>query len=240
MPIGPYGGAPGFRSPAMRSPRPMGGDGRPFSQGGEPTMNPRTGMTYGSALGGGLGGQRPAGTQMFSGVHSPSSMGGVGSTPFENYAATAGPGRMNQQEFRQSGQVGDYSNVNMMRSALGLDPAAHPFAIQAARQQGGGPLDALRKRAMRGGRQPTGRGGGLAPGVYGGGTFNPQPSAPGTYTAPYSTFGPNGTNPLPIFGGTSIPWTPPNPALSALPTTMPINPQPYGGPGQIPYSTVLR
>lgn len=173
MPIGPYGGAPGFRSPAMRSPKPAvggAGSGGPLDAGGgNPAPRP-------------MAPERPAGTQMFSGMRSPTSFGGTQVTPYERYMGTNPADRMNQKEFWQSGQAPQYSTSNVIRSALGMDPAAHPLVADALRrrrmQPGQGGPGMGRGGPARGQVWPElgGRpavGGGM--GGYGSGTFAPAP-----------------------------------------------------------------
>lgn len=126
MPIGPYGGAPGFRR--MTSPQPSSGAGYY-----KPEPRP-------------MGPPQPApGTQMFSGAFSApsdsrrmSSIGGARVTPYENYRAQPGTQDMNRQEFWQSGQAPQYSQVNVMRQAMGMPALAGEDIV-----------DALKKRKQR-------------------------------------------------------------------------------------------
>lgn len=131
MPIGPYGGAPGFRR--MTSPKPAGALD---SGAGYYKPDPRP-----------MAPTRPAGTQMFSGAFSApsdsrrmSSIGGARVTPYENYRAQPGTQDMNRQQFWQSGQAPQYSQVNLMRAAMG-QPALTQDDLMAAlkrRRQGRG------------------------------------------------------------------------------------------------------
>lgn len=220
MPIGPYGGAPGFRSPAMRSPKPQmggGGSGGPLDAGGgNPAPRP-------------MAPERPAGTQMFSGMRAPSSFGGTQVTPYERYMGTNPADRMNQQEFWKSGQAQQYSPTNMIRSALGMDPAAHPLVA-----------DALRRKRMQAG---PGRGG---PGLGGPNTWH-EPVGRGGYGMPATGVGSIAPQPRPMgppisgLGGGLPPgdYAFPMPSwASTPPSTMPVPPSILGAPD--PRTTVLR
>lgn len=215
MPIGPYGGAPGFRSSSMRSPKPAMGDmgsGGPVSSGGNPAPRP-------------MAPERPAGTQMFSGMRSPTSLGGTQVTPYERYTGTNPADRMNQKEFWQSGQAQQYSPTTMIRSALGMDPSAHPLVAGALRRKRmqagpgrggpglGGPSIQGRPTPWH---EPVDRGG------YGSGTFAPQPRPMGP---PISGLGGDYSFQMPAWAATP-------------PSTMPMPPSILGAPD--PRNTVLR
>ena len=163
--IGPFGGGPGYRRQTppgvggltqdprggggfeggLRSPqpRPMGPPS-PSIQ-GRPTMfpgaqNPGNPAILGRPLGAGrpytpgFGGQRDASRSM-------NSLGGVRKTPYENYVDSGPDDRMNIQEFRQAGMAPQYSNLNVMRQASGLEPLTPEQMQQMAKQRqasGGG------------------------------------------------------------------------------------------------------
>lgn len=123
MPIGPYGGAMGFRR--MTSPQPSTGAGY-YKPDPRPMGPPQS---------------RP-GTQMFSGAFSApsesrraSSAGGFRVTPYENYRAQPGTQGMNRQEFWQSGQAPQYSQVNVMRQAMGMPPIAGEDVVSALKKR---------------------------------------------------------------------------------------------------------
>lgn len=123
MPIGPYGGAPGFRR--MTSPQPSSGAG--YYKPDPRPMGPP---------------QQAPGSQMFSGAFSApsdsrrlSSLGGARVTPYENYRAQAGTQDMNRQEFWKSGQAPQYSQVNVMRQAMGMPPLASEDIVGALKKR---------------------------------------------------------------------------------------------------------
>ena len=224
MPIGPYGGAPGFRSPAMRSPKPAvggAGSGGPLDAGGgNPAPRP-------------MAPERPAGTQMFSGMRSPTSMGGAQVTPYERYMGTNPTDRMNQKEFWQSGQAPQYATSNVIRSALGMEPAANPLVADALRRRkmqpgmGRGPAVGGMGRSPNPWHEPVDRGG------YGSGTFAPQPRPIG----PPVTL-PGGGGPS-ILGAPTGTYQVPMPDWATTPPS--IQPMPPVALGQNdPRLTVLR
>lgn len=82
------------------------------------------------------------GTQMFSGAFSApsqsrqmSSPGGLRVTPYENYRAQPGTQDMNRQEFWQSGQAPQYSQVNVMRQAMGMPALAGEDIVGALKKR---------------------------------------------------------------------------------------------------------
>ena len=79
---------------------------------------------------------------MFSGAFSApsdsrrmSSIGGARVTPYENYRAQPGTQDMNRQEFWQSGQAPQYSQVNVMRQAMGMPALAGEDIVGALKKR---------------------------------------------------------------------------------------------------------
>lgn len=163
--VGPYGGGPGFRRQTptgvggltqnprgsggfeggMQSPapRPMGPPS-PSIQ-GRPTMfpgaqNPGNPGIMGRPLGAGRP-YMPVGGGQLDSSRSLNSPGGFRKTPYENYVASGPEDRMNLQEFRQAGMAPQYSNLNVMRQANGMEPLTPEQMKQMAAQRqtsGGG------------------------------------------------------------------------------------------------------
>lgn len=103
-------------------------------------QNPGNSGIMGRPLGAGRP-YMPVGGGQLDSSRSLNSPGGFRKTPYENYVASGPEDRMNLQEFRQAGMAPQYSNLNVMRQANGMEPLTPEQMKQMAAQRqtsGGG------------------------------------------------------------------------------------------------------